>query len=152
THAILRERQRPKNPPKQETPLNLRGILRLRSCLTSLRMTSRCFVFLLLALFLFTFAANANPTLQDFTSTRSVTSMLAANDGTLWVGTRGGILQRDAAGTWTKQTTQNGLPSNEVQGISISEDGSIKVLFPNAAAVWKEGKWQVHKSTFIAPR
>jgi ligand-binding sensor domain-containing protein len=109
-------------------------------------------VFSLAALFLFTFAANANPTLQEFTSTRSVTSMVITKDGMLWVGTRGGILTRDAAGKWTKQTTKNGLPSNEVGDISVSDVGTVKVLFPNAAAIWTDGKWQVDKSTFIAPR
>jgi|GEM_PF-1022031 len=151
-HVILRERQRPKNPPKSRTSLETLGDSSLRSFLTPLRMTSRCFAFSLFALFRFTFAANANPSLREFTSTRSVTSMLAVKDGTLWVGTRGGILKRDAAGTWTKQNTQNGLPSNEVRAISESEDGTIKVLFPSAAAVWMDGKWQVRKSTFTAPR
>ena len=112
----------------------------------------RCFGLSLAALFLFTFAANATPTLQEFTSTRSVTSMAIAKDGTLWVGTRGGILTRDAAGKWSKQTTQNGLPSNEVRDISVSKDGTVKVLFPNAAVVWMDGKWQFDKSPFIAPK
>ena len=78
--------------------------------------------------------------------------MVVTKDGTLWVGTRGGILVRNDTGNWSKQTTQNGLPSNEVRDISESKDGSIKVLFPNAMAVWKEGKWQIDKSTFIAPK
>ncbi len=77
-----------------------------------------------------------------FTSTRSVTSLLLEEDGTLWAGTTGGVLRRSPSGQWRKWTRQDGLPSEEVRQLSVSAAGEVQAAFPRAAAVWHAGVWQ----------
>lgn len=77
-----------------------------------------------------------------FTSTRSVTSLLLEDDGTLWAGTTGGVLRRSPSGQWRKWTRRDGLPSEEVRQLSRSAAGEVQAAFPRAAAVWHSGIWQ----------
>lgn len=90
-------------------------------------------------------AVSITPT-QDttFTSTREVTSLAVAKDGTLWVGTSGGVLSRNASGEWRKWTRQDGLPSHETRQISV-ENGIPTATFPQAKAEWQNGQWSVQK-------
>lgn len=77
-----------------------------------------------------------------FTSTRSVTALLALKDGTLWVGTAGGLLRRSPDGNWRKWTRLDGLPSEEAR--RIMPDGvSVTAEFPRAAVRWQAGAWQI---------
>lgn len=78
-----------------------------------------------------------------FTSTRYVMDMAFAKDGTLWVATRGGVLHRDAKGSWAKFTIADGLPSNETAQIRILDDAVQAVFFVRASATWSSGKWTV---------
>lgn len=75
-----------------------------------------------------------------FTSTREVTSLAVAPDGTLWAGTRGGILHREAAGRWRKFTRLEGLPAAEVRGLQF-EQGQLFATFPRSAARFSDGRW-----------
>ena len=77
-----------------------------------------------------------------YTSTRCVTGLAVASDGSLWASTRGGILRRDPSGTWRKFTGSDGLPSTEVLGIGAESD-TVRVTFPTASARWDGGSWQV---------
>jgi len=81
-----------------------------------------------------------------FTSTRYAMDMSFADDGALWVATRGGVLKRDANGSWTKFTVVDGLPSNESAQIRILDDSVQVVFYARASAVWSNGKWTIGPS------
>lgn len=81
-----------------------------------------------------------------FTSTQSVSALLALADGTLWVGTRGGVRRREPGGTWRTWTREHGLPAHEVRGLEKSQsNGGVTARFPTATAVWDENAqaWRV---------
>lgn len=85
-----------------------------------------------------------------FTSTRQVTSLAALPDGTLWVGTTGGVLRRTPTGVWRKWTRLSGLPAHEVRSLDVT-DGVVTARFPTASAVWRDGQWQIEPSAPKAP-
>jgi len=58
-----------------------------------------------------------------------VRCLLAAKDGSLWVGTGAGLAQMKD-GAVTVFTTKEGLPGNEIRGLS-QEDGHLLVVTPN---------------------
>lgn len=81
-----------------------------------------------------------------YTSTRYVTGIAFAGDGTLWVATRGGVLHRNADGSWRKFTVADGLPSNEAQRIiTYPKSDSVLVDFPGISAEWSDGRWTQKK-------
>lgn len=59
------------------------------------------------------------------------TAITAAKDGALWFATAGGPassgtgLYRFDGQIWTRYTTQNGLPANEISSLAASSDGSL---------------------------
>jgi len=75
-----------------------------------------------------------------FTSGRSITTLAPAPDGSLWVGTNGGVLHRAPDGCWRKYTRLDGLPASEVRGLSI-KDGEVTARLPRAAARLSRGEW-----------
>jgi len=75
-----------------------------------------------------------------FTSTRSITCLAIAPDGTLWVGTSGGVLRRSKDSEWRRFTQLDGLPSHEVRSIAV-EQGAVVATFPRASATWRDGRW-----------
>lgn len=75
-----------------------------------------------------------------FTATNEVSSLALEPDGTLWVGTMGGILRRTARGDWKKWTRLDGLPAHETRLIAL-ENGRITATFPGAQAEWRTGRW-----------
>lgn len=77
-----------------------------------------------------------------YTSTRQVTGIVAAPDGSVWVATTGGVCRFTPDGRQTKFTRLDGLPSHEARRIAV-RDGSVIVTFPTAAAVWKAERWQI---------
>jgi ligand-binding sensor domain-containing protein len=77
-----------------------------------------------------------------FTSTRYITSLAVTPDGEVWAGTLGGVLRRSKDGGWRKFSRLDGLPSHEARRLTVSGD-EVVVQFPQAAAVWREGRWQV---------
>ena len=104
------------------------------------------------------------------TSTREVTSLAVEPDGTLWVGTTGGVLRygRSGAGRnlatgeavrrgrgsgvvartgweWRKFTRRDGLPAHETLRIRVSKE-VVTAEFPRGAAVWTGGRWRVKKA------
>jgi len=56
-----------------------------------------------------------------------VSSLLVAEDGSLWVGTPGYGALRRLDGRWTRHDVTNGLASNRVESILQAEDGTIWV-------------------------
>ena len=75
-----------------------------------------------------------------YTSTRTVTAVHTSADGTLWVGTRGGVRRKDArTGTWQTFTRADGLPSHEVRGFAGSPQGTVVVFADGTAARWSGG-------------
>ncbi len=87
----------------------------------------------------------AGAPVQVFTSTRRVTALWAEAEGTLWVGTAGGILRRSPQGQWTRFTRAEGLPSHEVRAFLPGEPG-VRAVFPRSHAVWHAGQWR-HEET-----
>ncbi len=86
--------------------------------------------------------AEASPVIIGaYTSSRYVTSIATAPDGSVWAATRGGVLWRDPAGSWRKFTVLDGLPSNEVLSISI-DNGSVTASCPTSGAVWDGSMWK----------
>ena len=76
-----------------------------------------------------------------FTSTRQVTSLTALPDGTLWVGTSGGVLRRSNEGVWRKWTRLDGLPAHEVRSIDVGADGAVTVTVPRKTVAWRDETW-----------
>lgn len=56
-----------------------------------------------------------------------ITDVAVANDGTLWVATRGsGLNMRDKQGVWHHFTMDNsGLASNMIRAVAIADDGAV---------------------------
>lgn len=78
-----------------------------------------------------------------FTSTREVTCLCVAADGSVWVGTKGGVLRCGPDGAWRKFTRADGLPSHEIRSIRADEMGDVTALTPRGSAVWSAGHWSV---------
>lgn len=83
-----------------------------------------------------------------FTSTRQVTSLATLPDGTLWVGTTGGVLRRDPDGVWQKWTRLSGLPIHEARSIQVT-DGTPTVTFATATATWQDGRWETKPAAVL---
>ncbi|MBC8063844.1 MAG: hypothetical protein H7Y17_03375, partial [Chlorobia bacterium] len=77
---------------------------------------------------------------EVYTSTQQVTSMAQDARGTLWVGTRGGVLCIDAQNQIQRFSRLDGLPSHEIQSVSVIA-GKVSVSTPLGGAVWSDGKW-----------
>ena len=75
-----------------------------------------------------------------YSASRSVTGLLRAPDGALWVATNGGVLCRSSQGVWRKWTRLEGLPSHEALGLSLNQ-GRVEVEFPGSTAVWDGKRW-----------
>ena len=77
-----------------------------------------------------------------WTSTRTVTAVHRSSDGTVWVGTRGGVRRRDAGtGTWQTFTRENGLPAHEVRGFAETPTGVATMFADGTAARFAGGLW-----------
>ncbi len=93
-------------------------------------------------------AISSPPSDAVYTSTREVTSLVVESDGTLWVGTMGGVLRYGKEGAhrvWRKFTQRDGLPSHETRRIVI-ERGVVTVVFPRASTVWRANRWYSRKT------
>src|SRR5207244_6742885 len=76
------------------------------------------------------------PSVEIYTSTREITSLLVAPGGTLWVGSRGGLLRREPGGGWRKFTRRDGLPAHEVISLAL-HGGEVVAKLPGCRAVRK---------------
>ena len=103
---------------------------------------------LLIAALLFAGPGAADDTV--YTSTRCVTGLAVASDGSVWASTRGGILRRDPSGAWRKFTCADGLPSTEVLGIAAQGD-AMRATFPTSTAQWDGRSWQVEPASAAGP-
>lgn len=80
----------------------------------------------------------------------SITAIAATTDGTLWFGTAGGPasigtgLYRFDGRAWTRYTTQNGLPADEISSLAATPDGSLwlTTFCCGAARLDSKGNWQ----------
>jgi len=75
-----------------------------------------------------------------FTATNEVSSLVLEADGSLWVGTMGGVLYRNTQGAWRKWSRQDGLPAHETRHVSI-EKGGVTATFPGVTATWRADRW-----------
>ncbi|MBF0202329.1 MAG: hypothetical protein HQK66_13670 [Desulfamplus sp.] len=94
----------------------------------------------------------AEETWQIYTSTRHVTAFLLSRDQeTLWVGTGGGLEERDASTGQRRRliTTMDGLPNNWVTALQPHPDGGLWVgtLGGGVAHLSSQGRWIVHTSS-----
>ncbi|MBC8143597.1 MAG: hypothetical protein H7Y38_19370 [Armatimonadetes bacterium] len=77
-----------------------------------------------------------------FTSTRTITAIHESPDGTVWVGTSGGVRRRDAAtGAWQTFTREHGVPAHEVRAFAELGDRTI-IEFADGTARYAGGKWE----------
>ena len=60
-----------------------------------------------------------------FLSSRYITSIAVAKDGTVWASSYGGLLHGTPDGSWERTTCRDGLPSNEVRRV-IVEGESVR--------------------------
>lgn len=60
-----------------------------------------------------------------------------------WFGTKGGVSKFDGT-SWQNWTTADGLPSNEITGISIYDSDMVWVSTPSGAAVFNDTEWLVY--------
>ncbi len=81
---------------------------------------------------------------QVYTSTRAISAVAVATDGSLWAATRGGVIHRTPDGSWRKFTVVAGLPSNEALGIALDGD-TIVAAFPEASTRWENGAWSAEQ-------
>ena len=73
--------------------------------------------------------------------------MAGGADGALWVGTEGGLARLDKEGRWqsySKASTQGGLPADSVLALAGGADGALWVGTDSdgLARLDKEGRWQ----------
>jgi ligand-binding sensor domain-containing protein len=102
---------------------------------------NRIFYVIVLAACLTTSAALASMDVI-YTSTRSVVSLAVTSDGTAWAATRGGVLRISPSGVIRKFTQVDGLPANEVVGISAQGD-AVTASFVNATGFFEDERWTV---------
>jgi ligand-binding sensor domain-containing protein len=76
-----------------------------------------------------------------FLSSRYITSIAVAPDGTIWAGSYGGLLRRTPDGVWRRFTRADGLPSNEVRRVSLS-DMQLTATTPLGSAVFDHDRWR----------
>ncbi len=93
------------------------------------------------SLVLLAILTNPSSGVEVYTSTCQTTSMAQDADGSLWVGTRGGVLHIDARNQVRRYTRLDGLPSHEIQSVSMGPNG-VSVTTPLGGATWQEGRWQ----------
>jgi signal transduction histidine kinase/ligand-binding sensor domain-containing protein len=67
-----------------------------------------------------------------------LTSLYEARNGELWLATEYGGVTRYRQGSFTTDTTQNGLPRNQVLGISGDDAGNLWVLAGDSIMQWQE--------------
>lgn len=77
-----------------------------------------------------------------YTSTRSVTGIAVTPDDAVIAGTRGGVLVRSSTGAWRKYTILDGLPENEVLGVS-EQGGRIIAYSARGNARLQDDRWVV---------
>ena len=70
-----------------------------------------------------------------FTDGNAVRDLAFRVDGTLWAATAGGVLAWNVTDqTYTKYTTLDGLPSNQVGQLAAAPDGSLVVCYRQRSA------------------
>lgn len=77
---------------------------------------------------------------EVYTSTLQVTSMAQDANGSLWVGTRGGVLCIDSQNQVRRYSRLEGLPSHEIQSVSVVT-GKVVVTTPLGSAVLSDNRW-----------
>jgi hypothetical protein len=92
------------------------------------------------------------PTWVSFTRENSglpgdtIRALALGQDGTLWVGTDGGLARLDGQGRWqnyTRATTSGGLPSDDIQALALGQDGTPWVGTDGGLArLDGQGRWQ----------
>ena len=79
----------------------------------------------------------------------SVHALAPSGDGSLWVGTDGGLARLDKDGRWqtySEASTQGGLPDDSVVALALGVDGSVwaGTWSGGLARLDKDGYWQTY--------
>jgi ligand-binding sensor domain-containing protein len=77
---------------------------------------------------------------QVWTSSARVTAIASAPDGSIWLGTGGGVLRRSADGEWQKWTRAEGLPSHEILSVHAAGTAAIATT-PRGVAEFGDSRW-----------
>lgn len=77
---------------------------------------------------------------EVYTSSGSITGITALADGTIFVGTRGGVLSCEPGGAWRKYTILDRLPDNEVLSVD-QQNGSVLAYTVRGAARLDGNRW-----------
>lgn len=85
-----------------------------------------------------------------------VTSLLVADDGAVWAGTRraggepegaqGGVWRFDGE-QWTSWTTRNGLASNDVEDVAVDDSGTVWAATDRGVSRFDGSDWVTYTTT-----
>jgi hypothetical protein len=77
-----------------------------------------------------------------------VLALAQSEDGTLWVGTDGGLARLDKYGNWQrydKESTNGGLPDDSVPALAFDQDGALWAGTDGGLArLDRDGRWQTY--------
>ena len=83
----------------------------------------------------------------------SVSALALGADGSLGVGTYGGLARLDKDGRWqsyNQASAPGGLPDDTVRALALGADGSLWAgTFGGLARLDKDGRWQTYSLSLI---
>src|SRR5581483_6965133 len=80
-------------------------------------------------------------TTRDGLSSNAVRALFEDRDGSLWIGTRGGGLNRLRDGKFTAWTEKDGLVNNSVQALYPDRDGAIWIATRLGMSRYRDGRF-----------
>ncbi|MBN1976958.1 MAG: hypothetical protein JW918_06115 [Anaerolineae bacterium] len=92
-----------------------------------------------------TAAPPSPPVWTAYTNGNDVNDLAVDPAGNLWAATMGGLVKWKADGTYTKYTTIDGLPDNEVFSVDVAPDGAVWVgTFDGGLARFDGHGWRTY--------
>jgi signal transduction histidine kinase len=83
-------------------------------------------------------------TTRDGLSANDVWAIVDDAEGNLWIGTRGGGLNRFRDGKFTAFRKEDGLPSDNISSLYVDSDGVLWIATRSGLARLHAGKWSVY--------